>query len=307
MFSKIFWRRDFLLVTNRKTSPISPVYHPSDPPRWRIQYICLFQCWVLQVSDRYALLISIHFRARRDFHTWWNLSVTVHCLAIQDRYEHFQNELFLNDLEWLEGTGVFLVHLLQTILKPFLLTTTFCQNIYPRLRWPMRGHLQILFYFVWPISWTLWQIFFAFLNNSITRNSGIFFPTNFSVSKQINSEHRHLVARLVLWFLHFNINPSSIHSRHEIRIACWCWAGLAEASSPSWIGIASLTYFSTPLTNLIQEVVWSPNRDGTLTSTHPPIVLHTFTSKTGPNRSLLLIHLLHMFLFVFSKWCIFSA
>ena len=34
-------------------------------------------------------------------------------------------------------------------------------------------------------------------------------------------------------------------------------AGLPEASSPSRIGVASLTYFSTPLTILIQEVVWS--------------------------------------------------
>ena len=53
----------------------------------------------------------------------------------------------------------------------------------------------------------------------------------------------------------------------------------------------SVTYFSTPLTILIQEVVWSSNRDGTLTSTlYPPIVLQTFTSKTKPNRPLLQIH-----------------
>ena len=32
-------------------------------------------------------------------------------------------------------------------------------------------------------------------------------------------------------------------------------AGLPEASFPSWIGV--LTYFSTQLTILIQEVVWS--------------------------------------------------
>ena len=32
-------------------------------------------------------------------------------------------------------------------------------------------------------------------------------------------------------------------------------AGLTEALSSSWIGIASLTYFSTPFTILIQEVV----------------------------------------------------
>ena len=32
-------------------------------------------------------------------------------------------------------------------------------------------------------------------------------------------------------------------------------AGFPEALSSSWIGIASLTYFSTPFTILIQEVV----------------------------------------------------
>ena len=68
-------------------------------------------------------------------------------------------------------------------------------------------------------------------------------------------------------------------------------AGLSEAYSPSWIGIASLTCLSTPLTIFIQEVVWSSNRDRIQTSTlFPPIVLQTFTSKTKPNRSLLLIH-----------------
>ena len=68
-------------------------------------------------------------------------------------------------------------------------------------------------------------------------------------------------------------------------------AGLSEASSPFWIGIAPLTYFSTPLTILIHGVVWSSNIDGILASTlYPRIVLETFTSKTGPNLSLLLIH-----------------
>ena len=53
----------------------------------------------------------------------------------------------------------------------------------------------------------------------------------------------------------------------------------------------SLTYFSTPFTVLIREVVWSSNKDGTLTSTlYPPIALQTFTSKTKPIRSLHSIH-----------------
>ena len=104
---------------SQKGSPLILVYHPSDPPRWRIQHVCLFKCWIVQVSDRYALLISIHFRARRGKHTWWNSSVLVHFLAIQDRQEHFQNELFLKDLEWLGGTGVFVVHLVSNNIETF--------------------------------------------------------------------------------------------------------------------------------------------------------------------------------------------
>ena len=68
-------------------------------------------------------------------------------------------------------------------------------------------------------------------------------------------------------------------------------AGFSEALSSSWIGIASLTYFSTWFTILIQEVVWSSNKDGTLTSTlYLLCVLHTFMSETGPKRASLSIH-----------------
>ena len=36
---------------------------------------------------------------------------------MQDWYEHFQNQLFPNDLEWLEGTGVFLDNLVSNSIE----------------------------------------------------------------------------------------------------------------------------------------------------------------------------------------------
>ena len=82
-------------------------------------------------------------------------------------------------------------------------------------------------------------------------------------------------------------------------------ARLPEAHSPSWIGIASLTYFSTTI--LIQEVVWSSNEIEIQTSTlYPPIVLQTFTSNTRPNRSLLLIHPFALFSYSSSRGSTYS-
>ena len=75
-------------------------------------------------------------------------------------------------------------------------------------------------------------------------------------------------------------------------------AGYPEAFSSSWIGMASVANLSIPFTILIQDSVWSLNKDWTWTSIlHLPCLLQTWVSETGLNRTLLWIHPFFLFRF----------
>ena len=55
---------------------------------------------------------------------------------MQDWYKHFQNKLFLNDLEWLEGTGVFLDKLVSNSIERL-------PGFHTTAREPKRAHLRV--------------------------------------------------------------------------------------------------------------------------------------------------------------------
>ena len=130
--------------------------------------------------------------------------------------------------------------------------------------------------------------------------SCIFFSINFlTVSKQSSNEFWHLKTMRILGFLCFNVNPLSLLNRRRVRplvddgfdIGLAFAAGFLEAFSSSWIGMASLTNLPIPFTILVQDSVWSLNKDWTLTLIlYLSCSLQTPLSETGPKRTLLWIH-----------------
>ena len=195
----------------------------------------------------------------------------------------------------------------QTTLKPFLLTTTFCQNIYPLCADQCRAISKFGFtsFAQYLESSDRTSLHFSTILSQGTLASSSR-PISF-VSKQISNETLTFEARLILWILHFNIDPFSLFHRNKVPLACWwrfqCWSRLCSGFLRSFLyqplGTAdSLTYFQH------RSQFWSKKwfdpwikMELQLQRCIFQLICKPSISKTGPNRSLLPIHpFLHIFL-----------
>ena len=167
----------------------------------------------------------------------------------------------------------------QTILKPFLLSYSFCQEANPSLNWPVRSSRK-------PWLEQFCQI--------VTSYCSIFF-SNWIVMSQWSDHKLWYFQTTLAEFAWFNVYPFSltIRNRHKRQRSSGVGRGLAFATGfPVLLHSTlvteissdlSVTYLLIAFTTRTQETIRSRNKDSIMISTPwRPWWSQTFTSRTGP-------------------------
>ena len=150
-----------------------------------------------QSTSGYLNIFHLHFR--RDRCTRWSPLATVHCLAMQD-----QRDCLLSVPELLWNTGS-VWKWVQAILEPFLWSSSFCQESYPSITWPMRSTIKLCL---------------DFFHKVIKPHCTIIFSRNWWIMSQ-QSDHAFLTLQNNLHgFFWIDVYPFSFTNRKRKRGQC---------------------------------------------------------------------------------------